>query len=110
EARGQVEARKREARSAFDAWLAEATPSHAAQLASTDGLTLHAPLDEGAGATLHATVSGSVEEIALAAEPEWESGVGGEKALKIGPNDVVEFASAGDFDTRQGFSYGAWVK
>ena len=107
--RGQVEARKQAARPDFEKWLAAAAPESFAATLPTDGLKLHAALDEGNGTTVHLLVDGKAREVPLGAAA-WEAGQVAASALKTQPKGNLEIADAGDFDKNQGFSYGAWVK
>ncbi len=81
DARKQVEERRKAARPEFNKWLAKAQPK-----------TLEA-LDPNQGQRLKATVS------------DWEA-----KVPATEPAGTLEIADAGDFDTNQAFSCGAWVK
>jgi hypothetical protein len=118
DARKQVEARKQTARADFDKWLAangrygepSRTNSAARLTAPTNDLRFHAALNEGSGGTIHLTVDGKPRTAALASGAAWESGHVADKAFKVQSGGTLETAEAGDFDTKQGFSYGAWVK
>ncbi|MGH7172117.1 MAG: DUF1549 domain-containing protein, partial [Gemmataceae bacterium] len=112
EARKQVEARKRTARADFDKWLATSNKSGAPAtgLVSQDGLRFEAALNEGSGGTIHLTVDGKPRTTALASGAAWDAGHVAAKAFKVQSGGTLEVADAGDFDNKQGFSYGAWVK
>jgi hypothetical protein len=115
DARKQIEARKQVARADFDKWLAERSQSHqtaaqAREPVPNDGLRFHAALNEGSGGTIHLTVDGKLRTVALASGAAWDAGQVADKAFKVQSGGTLEAADAGDFDTTQGFSYGAWVK
>ncbi|HLJ54954.1 MAG TPA: DUF1553 domain-containing protein, partial [Chthonomonadaceae bacterium] len=109
-AKQQVDSRKQQARADFDKWLAG--PDRQATVAKlpSDRLVFHAPLSEGQGRTIEATLSGGAIKLAAAGDPKWDTGQVSAKAFtRTGP-DAVEVAQAGDFDTKQPFSYAAWVR
>jgi hypothetical protein len=118
EARKQAETRKQTARADFEKWLtansSSGEPSRtngAARLAApTDGLRLHAALNEGSGGTIHLNVDGKPRTAALASGAAWDAGYVAEKAFRCQPGDTLAVTDAGDFENDKGFSYGAWVK
>ncbi len=109
DAKQQLDARKQAARPDFDTWLAAATPEQFAASTPSDKLTLHAPFDEGKGEELSITVAGQTKSIA-APKANWIEGHVGAKALKIQPDTQLEWPEVGDFDTKQAFSCGLWVR
>ncbi|HEX8199765.1 MAG TPA: DUF1553 domain-containing protein [Isosphaeraceae bacterium] len=107
----KIDARKRDARPDFDAWLANVASSTApVATVPTEGLRLHAPLSEGDGTTLDLTVDGKSRAVVLPEGLAWQPGHVAAQALKTQPKAVVEVADAGDFEKDQGFSYGAWIQ
>jgi hypothetical protein len=124
--RKQMETRKQTARVAFDKWLT--SDRRGASLVSTsrtgsdgtsaalvdsvprEGLRFYAALNEGGGGTIHLTVDGKPRTAVLASGAAWGAGHVAEKAFRVQSGSTLEAADAGDFDTTQGFSYGAWVK
>src|ERR1700733_7491784 len=54
--RGQLDQRRKSAGPDFDKWLMSATSEEIAKRIPTEGLRLHAALDEGAGKTIHLQV------------------------------------------------------
>jgi hypothetical protein len=110
ETRKQAEDRKQAARADFDRWLSTATPAQVRTHIPQDGLTCYAELSEGDGKTISATVDGKPRSITIEGEVAWEPGHVAAKAFKSQPGSVVAIPEAGDFDLKQGFSYGAWVK
>jgi hypothetical protein len=109
EARKQLGARKQTARADFDKWSSQPGPQAAGNVPS-DGLRFHASLSEGQGGSLHLTVDGKPRVAALASGAGWDAGHVAGRAFKSQPGGTLEVADAGDFDNKQGFSYGAWVK
>ncbi len=109
-ARSQVEARRGEARGDFDSWLASASHETFAALVPSDSLHLHAPLDEGSGTSIQATVDATAQSFALANDPLWTEGQVAVHALQINQTGVAELPGVGDFSEEQAFSYGAWIK
>jgi hypothetical protein len=85
DARQQLDSRKQSARPEYDRWLEQAQPGSLAALDPREAQRLGARLDGW--------------EAKLPADgPQGEAG------------SVLEVAEAGDFDTGDAFSYGAWVK
>jgi hypothetical protein len=117
EARKQVETRKQTARADFDKWLASngksGEPSRISGAAGfatpTDALRFHAPLSDGGG-TVSLTVDGMARSAVLPPGSAWDAGHVADKAFKVQTSGTLEVSDAGDFDNKQGFSYGAWVK
>jgi hypothetical protein len=110
EARKKAEARKQAARAEFDKWLADAKPDALAATIPTKDLRFHAKLSEGAGTTVNFTADGKPGSAALKDGFAWDAGHIADKAYKSLPGSVLSVAEAGDFDVKQAFSYGAWVK
>jgi hypothetical protein len=109
--RSRSEERKKAAQTDFDAWLSQAKPEQVASLVPTEGLSLHARLNEVQGKSISASVNGKTREVALGDGYDWVASKGTPKALTIKPTgSSIDFADAGDFEKDQGFSIGAWVK
>ncbi|MEA2632299.1 MAG: hypothetical protein QOE66_2518 [Chloroflexota bacterium] len=85
DARQQLDSRKQSARPEFDKWLDAAKPATLASLDPREGQRLGARLGD------------------------WDAKIPGDGS-EGAPGSVLEIADAGDFDTKQGFSYGAWIK
>jgi mono/diheme cytochrome c family protein len=109
-ARKQVEARKQAARADFDRWLAGADTKAAAATIPSEGLRFHAPLAEGQGRSIEATLEGKPLTLTAAADPAWEPGQVAASAFRRQAGSVVEVPQAGDFEKDQAFSFAAWVK
>jgi Protein of unknown function (DUF1553)/Protein of unknown function (DUF1549)/Concanavalin A-like lectin/glucanases superfamily/Planctomycete cytochrome C len=110
EAKRQTDARKQAAKSEFDRWLADGKPERVVAAIPGNGLRFHAALNEGTGAKLAVIEDGKDRLLELPKPPVWEAGRVAEKALKIGADSILESSAAGDFDRKQAFAYGAWVK
>jgi hypothetical protein len=110
EAKQKVDARKQAARADFDAWLGSVKPEALAAAIPSKGLRFHAPLSEGKGAEINVIEDGKERTVTLPKPAAWQPGRVSELAFKTGPDGTVESASAGDFDVKQPFAYGAWVK
>jgi hypothetical protein len=109
--RAQVEERKKAAAKDFDAWLAQAKADQVAASIPTDGLTLHAKLNEATGKSANFVVNGKPRDLNLGTGYDWVAGKGTPKTFTIKPaGSSIALADVGDFDTKQGFSIGAWVK
>lgn len=107
-AKQQMEARKQEARPAFDEWLAKATPESLAATIPTNDLSVHAALNEGTGKTAKVTVDGQARDVALTDSAQWTDGVS-TKALQL-QGAACELEDVGDFEKDQAFTCAAWVK
>ncbi|MBC7817684.1 MAG: DUF1549 domain-containing protein, partial [Planctomycetaceae bacterium] len=110
--RGKLEARKKDARGEYDKWLAEAKVEQLAALVPTEGLKLHAPLNEGKGDSLKLIVDSHERTTEIKSGFDWvANGKVGAKAfaIKIGDHPL-EVPEAGDFEKDQGFTASAWVK
>jgi hypothetical protein len=108
--KAKVEARKQAARPDFDKWLASVKASEIAAKVPTNGLALHAALTKGEGKALDLTVAGKPRTVTLDTGFAWEAGHTGTKAFSLKDGKTLELPDVGDFDTKQGFSFGAWVK
>jgi mono/diheme cytochrome c family protein len=105
-----ADTRKQSAQADFDRWMG--TPDASSVMASvpTHGLRFHAPLTEGKGRELAATLDGKPLTLTAAAEPGWAAGHVSEKGFQRRPGSSVEIAEAGDFEKDQPFTVAAWVK
>jgi cytochrome c553 len=104
-----VDDRRRDARPEFDAWVAQATPADVSAEVPTADLELWVPLNDG-GTIVRYEARGQRAESPLPATAEWRPGKLGQHAAYLNQGSILELASAGDFDTAESFSYGAWVK
>lgn len=107
-AKQQVEARKKEARPTFDAWLAAATPESLSAAIPTKELALYAPLNEGAGKSIKVTIDDQTRDVTLNDSAQWTDGVSS-KALQV-QGAAADLADAGDFEKDHAFTCSAWVK
>lgn len=107
-AKQQIEARRQEARPAFDEWLVKATPDSLASAIPTTGMKLHAPLSEGTGKSTTVLVDGQSRAVPLNDSAQWTDGVGA-KALQL-QGAACDLADVGDFERDQPFTCSAWIK
>jgi hypothetical protein len=103
-------ARKTAARGEFDKWLTTASADAVAASSPSADLHVHAPLNEGRGETTSVQVAGKTQNIALAKTAAWQKGHVSANALNCAQGGACEIPAAGDFDTKQPFSCGAWIK
>jgi hypothetical protein len=109
--RSQIDERKKAAQKEFDLWLSQAKADEVAKLVPTDGLKLHAKLNEAAGKTATFVVDGKAQALTLGDGYDWVAGKGAPKTFTIkGAGSVIELPDVGDFEKNQGFSIGGWVK
>jgi hypothetical protein len=105
-----VDDRKTAAKADFAAWVGHVTATDIVGKLPTGGLVFHAPLNEGQGREVHADVNGATLQLASTTDLGWEEGQVAAKAYKRMPNNLLQCATAGDFERDQSFSYAAWVK
>ncbi|MSQ92942.1 MAG: DUF1553 domain-containing protein [Gemmataceae bacterium] len=109
--RAQIEARKKAAQKDFDTWLAQAKAEQIVALIPTDGLTLHAKLNEAQGNSASFVVDGELTKMLFGDGYDWVASKGTPKSFTIKPTgSAIQFKGVGDFEKNQGFSVGAWVK
>jgi hypothetical protein len=108
-ARQLIEARKQEARGAFDKWLATATAPALTASIPTEGLNFHAPLSEGQGKTTKIRVGAAERDVPLAANVAWQPGPGGGGAIQV-QGGAAELADVGNYEKEQAFTTTAWIK
>lgn len=101
--------RKNAARPDFDKWLAASKPTDFYKTMPVNGLHFQTLLAEGAGNSITALLHGQLRHITSGKNLAWEAGHLAEKALKARTDMELQFEDAGDFDTQQPFSFGAWV-
>ena len=106
----QIDARKLADRKDFDKWLAGPAKKAFAGKPPEDGLRLHASLSEGKGRSVAITVDSKSRNVSLPADADWTPGEIAAKAFKAEAKTPLEIAEAGDLDSQQAFSYGAWIK
>ena len=101
--------RREAARGAFGEWLASANADALDEAVSTEGLIVHLPLNEGAGDEAHNLCEGP-EKFHATGEVTWvsEGKVGPAPIMKLG--GTFDLGDLGGFESKQTFSYGAWVK
>jgi mono/diheme cytochrome c family protein len=117
EARRRVDERKQSARADFTKWFKSASAEQVLARIPTDGLHLHAPLSEGKGNKVEVVVAGvgaglraGPRTLTLPGDVTWDNGTIAAKALKVKAGVNLRLPDVGDFDNKQAFSFGAWVK
>jgi mono/diheme cytochrome c family protein len=111
-ANAKLAERKKTARADFDKWLANVKPEEIAGKVSEDKLQFHAKFNEGKDKSVKYKLDG--KELSSTFDPAgyvWGNGKKGQKGLTIlqsGP--AIELKDVGDFDVKQPFSVGAWVR
>ncbi len=108
EARTSVEARRRDARTEFNNWLATATTASLGAPVSDDGLQLKAELKEGDGRSVKVGFGSEWREVQLADTATWQETPTG-KALTL-QGAAFEAADVGDFESDQPFTVAAWIR
>ncbi len=108
--KSRMEARKTAARIDFDKWLASVKPDELTKRIPSKGLALHIPLAKGEGRAIDYTLAGKAKSSTLKDGFVWAPGYIAAKAFSLKPGATLEIPEAGDFDAKQSFSYGCWVK
>ncbi len=108
DAKQAVEARRAEARPVFDDWLTKANSESLGVAIPKTDLVLHAPLNEGQGASTKILVDAQLRDVVLTEPANWIDGVSS-KGLQL-QGAAADFADVGDFEKDQPFSVAAWVK
>ncbi len=108
--RKQMDDRRQTARADFEKWAAGPARQSLAAKVPADGLRFYAPLSEGQGRSVAVTIDAKPRTLALAADAAWSAGEVAAKAFMAQDKTPLEIAEAGDMDSQQAFSYGAWVK
>ena len=111
--RKNIDGRRTAAKPEFDKWAKTATPATVFAKNPRAGLHLHAPLNEGVGTDAHYSFDGQVRSAAFGDAFGWAAGSRGGKAFAVQPKGTTNaptIPEAGDFDTKQAFTAGAWVK
>ncbi|MFN6052476.1 MAG: DUF1549 domain-containing protein, partial [Planctomycetia bacterium] len=107
-ARKKLEDRKQQAKPDFEKWAAAAKPESLRSKAPSEGLTVHAPLNEGKGNKVGFNISGMKREIE-SADITWVKGNAEDKAVSLTKPGAITISDLGDFEKDQKFSFGAWV-
>ncbi len=108
-ARQLAEARKQEAKPAFETWLAAATPESIGTAIPTKELAVYAKLSEGKGQQVQFEIDGKPREVTLNDTVKWQTGLAATSALET-QGTACELADVGDFEKDQPFTVSAWVK
>lgn len=103
------EKRKTEAKGEFETWVATAKPESIDGDLPSAGLVAHVPLNEGTGNEVSGSC-GSAVKFKAAGPVNWAPGGKLGSAPVLGRNATFDIGAAGDFDVKQPFSYGAWIK
>jgi hypothetical protein len=104
--------RRKAARPEFDQWVAGVSPDSLDDNLSTDGLIVHAPLNEGTGNETTNACEGSPtsKKFKATGDVTWvpDGKIGSAPVMKAG--GTFDLGALGDWEKDQKFSYGAWVK
>jgi len=108
-AKGAVEARKKAARSEFDAWITSATAETVAKMLPQETPLLQMPLVEGQGSTTRVRVSGKESDLPLESKTSWQAGPNGSAAILL-DGKAGELPGSGDFEHDEPFSVSFWLR
>ena len=102
-----IQARRQVARPEFDTWLTTATPESLGDSIPTEGLSLHAKLDEGDGHTTEIQIDGETQTVQLTDAAGWQDGFSGQ-ALRV-QGAACELPDFGTFERDASFTCTAWI-
>jgi len=101
-------ARLKDGEPEFQGWLSRAAAEPEQAIAAPAGCVLYAPLDEGSGDSV-ADASEAKHVGRVQGSPQWMEGKT-KGAFQSGGQSHIDFGDSAGFDSRDAFSYGAWVK
>jgi hypothetical protein len=104
-----AERRKQDAAPDFTHWLAQATPQDLDQDLPAKDLHVSIPLNEGSGSSISGTC-GDSQPIKATGPISWHPDGKLGPAPLMKPGATFDLGSAGDFESDQPFSFGAWIK
>ncbi|MCA9213760.1 MAG: DUF1553 domain-containing protein, partial [Planctomycetales bacterium] len=109
EAEAAQQARKQDAKSDYETWLAGVSIESLTKSLPTEGLIVHLPLDEGQGNKLRMTGTSS-QELNVSGTLDWikDGKLGAAPVIK--PGSTAEVGDVADFARDQAFSVGAWIR
>ena len=102
--------RKKTARVDITNWLAHPDFGKFTNLPAQAQLVFHAPLDEDSGGKIRAQISGTNITVDAGANTNHQEGIVAAKAYTITGKDAPSFGDVGNFDSKDAFSYSAWVR
>lgn len=102
------DSRRKSVQPEFKEWLASASANDVAKEISAEELTLHVPLNEGAGNDVQ--IIGSAEPRLVENTLQWVNDGPLGPGVIIKPGKTFEVGDAGDFEFDTAFSFGCWVK
>lgn len=109
QAKKKREARRHAAQDDFKAWAKRTRPESLSGKVSTEGLVLHALLNEGQGTQVTAQIPNNTT---FNASGPWqwrpEGRIGPAPVFKAG--GTLDLGELGDFERDQSFSYGGWIR
>jgi hypothetical protein len=104
----QLAARKQNAEADYNAWLAQAREQSTKEPVPPSDMSLHFTLDEGQGNAVVCSVD-EKQKGTVRGKSTWTDGKSS-KAFLLDRTNFIDLGGAGDFDSTDSFSYGAWIK
>ena len=105
-----IEARRTEAKPAFEKWALTADSDQLAEAQPQESLILHVPLNEGLGDKVKSSVSGEAQTFKSKGFLTWDPKGKIGPAPRIKRGRTFDLGDLADFTIDQSFSYGAWVR
>src|SRR5204863_1472463 len=109
-ARDRVAARKDAAKPDYDWWLADQPPVCDYGRTSTADLQFHAPLDEGEGKLVHASVNGLVRTLKFDTSYAWTPAKESSKGLIARPGPALEPNDVEGREKDASFAVSFWIR
>jgi hypothetical protein len=104
----QLVARKQNAEADYNAWLAKSRAQGKDGPVPPSDMSLHLTLDEGEGNAVLCSVDPE-QKGTVRGKSTWSDGKSS-KAFLMDRSNFIDLGKAGDFDSTDPFSYGAWIK
>jgi hypothetical protein len=109
-AKQKIEHRRETGHADFKTWLAGISAEIFSSQLPSDKPLLHAPLSDDQGRSIRVIFGGEARNVASATNVAWQEGVLAPKAYTVSSKTIPEIADAGDFEKKQAFTCGVWVR
>lgn len=110
EAGARLEARRSDARPAFDKWAAKADPDKLAEAQPRENLHLHIPFNEGLGDKVKGILAGEPSVFKSKGFLTWDPKGKLGPAPRIKRGRTFDLGDIANYKITQPFSYGAWIR
>lgn len=104
----QLATRKQNADADYKAWLAQTSKQSTNAPVPPSDMSVHLTLDEGHGTAALCSID-TKQKGTVRGKSTWADGKSS-KAFLMDRTNFIDLGAAGDFDSTDAFSYGAWIK